>query len=513
MKIKLAIIIVLGTIITSFSQEKSSVEQLIFKKISINNPTPELLNLLGNNGIDLECGGVLSENKISLELTGGELHILDDLNINYTVDIDDLTKFYSERATADMPKAIREFKAERAKSLRLKAKGVSNKSITELLNNVGQHTGENEIDWVQPVNWNLNPNILNENDLSSNPTPHFGGCLTYTQVLQELDDMRTYSINNGLNIISERLDASPSNQKTFEGRTVYYVRISDNPDVDENEPETLYQSLIHSREAASLMLQLYYMWYILENYNSDPAIRNLVNNQELYFIPVLNPDGFVFNETVAPNGGGGQRKNMNTTAGSCSTYTDGIDLNRNSAYYWGNGGSSSSRCNQTYMGTGPFSENETQILRDFFLLHDFKLALNHHSYKNAMLHAYAGVNQGYPVIDAGSDNNSSNDNNTSNDYSIADMYSKYNHDMTYYNRYMYGPSTQVTSLNSGNMNDWMLGGPAGTSGVTATPTGTGSGKYTLAWTPENGLASEGNGGPGGSYSGFWPAPSLYDDIA
>jgi len=514
MKFKILLVVILVSVFRIHAQNQES--DNTFKRVKISNVDQITLEKLGTHGIDLECGAIISDSNLTIELTGSELHILEDLNISFIIEIDDLTKFYSERATADASKAAREFKAERAKSLKLKAKGVSNKSITELLNNVGQHTGENEIPWTQPVNWNLNPNILNEDNLSdpSNSTPHFGGCLTYTQVLQELDDMRTYSENNGLDIISERLDASPTNQKTLGGRTVYYVRISDNPDVDENEPETLYQSLIHSREAASLMLQLYYMWYILENYNSDPAIRNLVNNQELYFIPIFNPDGFVYNETVAPNGGGGQRKNMNTSApGSCSTYLEGIDLNRNSAYYWGNGGSSTDACNQTYMGTGPFSENETQIMRDFFGLHDFKLALNHHSYKNAMLHAYAGVDQGYPVIDAGSDNNSSNDNDTTNDYSIADMYSKYNHDMTYYNRYMYGPSTQVTSLNSGNMNDWMLGGPAGTSGVTGTPTGTGSGKFTLAWTPENGLYSEGSGGPGGSYSGFWPAPSLYDDIA
>lgn len=285
------------------------------------------------------------------------------------------------------------------------------------------------------------------------------------------------------NLISQRLDASPNNQTTLEGRTIYYVRISDNPDMDEpNEPETLYQSLIHSREAGSLMQLLYFMWYVLENYDSDQDIKNLINNQALYFIPVFNPDGFVYNELVNPNGGGMQRKNRNIGSGGCSTFLDGIDLNRNSAYYWGNGGASTNQCSSTYLGSAPFSENETQIMRDFFLQHDFKLSLNHHSYKNAMLHAYAGTNITNPR---------------------PDEYSKYNHDMTYYNRYAYGPSTSISSLNSGNMNDWMLGGPAGTS-ANGTPTGTGSGKNTMAWTPENGNFDEG---------GFWPTPSNYVIIA
>ena len=260
--------------------------------------------------------------------------------------------------------------------------------------------------------------------------------MTYDQVLQELDEMRTLYPN----LISVKQDASPTNQTTIEGRTMFYVRISDNPDVDEtDEPETLYQSLIHSREAGSIMQLLYYMWYLLENYESDESIENLLNNQALYFIPVYNPDGFVYNETESPDGGGMQRKNRNTSGG-CSTFTDGIDLNRNSAYYWGNGGASSNTCSDTYLGSGPFSENETQIMRDFFLLHDFKLSLNHHSYKNAMLHGYAGTNIMNPR---------------------PDEYSKYSHDMSYYNRYAYGPSTSISSLNSGNMNDWMLGGPAG----------------------------------------------------
>ena len=59
------------------------------------------------------------------------------------------------------------------------------------------------------------------------------------------------------------------------------------------------------------------------------------------------------------------------------------------------------------------------------------------------------------------------------------------------------------------MNDWMLGGPAGVSSESGTPSGTGSGKHTLAWTPENG----GLGEAGATGSGFWPAPSNFLPIA
>ncbi|WP_460220494.1 immunoglobulin-like domain-containing protein [Psychroserpens sp. MEBiC05023] len=440
-----------------------------YKRISINNPNEVIINQLDNLGIDLSCGANIFNNKLTIELDEYHIQQIDNEGISFNIIIDDLSQFYSDRAIADLPKARAQLSQMQAESAQRTF------SIDEVINNVGQYTECDEIDWTVPANFNLNPN--------SSPNS-FGGCLTYDMVLQELDDMRSLYPN----LISVKQNASPTNQLTVEGRTVYYVRISDNPDVDEAEPETLYQSLIHSRESATVMNMMYFMWYVLENYDADPAIRNLVNNQELYFIPVFNPDGFVYNQTQAPNGGGLQRKNRNISApGSCSQYLDGIDLNRNSAYYWGNGGSSTNSCSDTYLGTAPFSENETQIMRDFFLQHDFKLALNHHSFKNAMLHAYAGTTIANPR---------------------PDEYSKYNHDMTFYNRYAHGPSTSISSLNSGNMNDWMLGGPAGES-ANGTPTGTGSGKNTMAWTPENGTSSE--AGPTGS--GFWPAPSNFVPIA
>jgi len=445
--------------------------QEIYKRVSITNVNDDVIHQLDGLGIDLTCGVILKDNKITLELFDYEIDKLEDHGLNYNVIINDMAKFYSERAINDLPKASIELQQAKALSTE------RSYSVNEILDNVGQYDGCDEIDWTTPSNWKIN-------DAVNYPleTNHFGGCLTYQMVLDELDLMQsTYPT-----LISVKTDASPTNQTTIEGRTVYYVRISDNPGTDEaNEPETLYQSLIHSREAATVMNQLYFMWYLLENYATDDAIKNLVNNQALYFIPVYNPDGFVYNQTVAPNGGGGQRKNRNTSApGSCGTYLEGIDLNRNSQYYWNNGGSSGNSCNQTYRGTTYFSEPETQIMRDFFLLHDFELALNHHSYKNAMLHAYAGTTITNPR---------------------PDEYSKYNHDMTYYNRYAHGPSTSISALNSGNMNDWMLGGPSGSGS-----NGTGSGKNTMAWTPENGLSSEGTGG---TYGGFWPQPSNFLPIA
>lgn len=438
----------------------SYVEHPIYKRIGIHFNNDELLHTLNHLGIDLTCGTIVKNDSIYTEVSNVDLSALEKHNIRYSIVINNLEEYYRKNALKDLP--IARLALEKMK------RDNSDKEQNSL-KNIGQYNNCDEIDWAVPINFHLNPN---------NSPNSFGGCLTNSQVLQELDEMRLLYPD----LISLKLDASPNNQTTSQGQTIYYVRISDNPDIDEiDEPETLYQSLIHSREAGSVMQLIYFMWYLLENYDNDESIRYLINNQAMYFIPVFNPDGFLFNEQQSPDGGGMQRKNRAGSNG-CNTFFEGIDLNRNSAYYWGNGGSSTTPCSNTYMGSSPFSENETQIMRDFFLLHDFKLALNHHSYKNAMLHGYAGTNITNPR---------------------PDEYAKYSHDMSFYNRYAYGPSTSISSLNSGNMNDWMLGGIAGVSS-NGTATGTGSGKNTLAWTPENGSFNEG---------GFWPLPTNYVKIS
>jgi carboxypeptidase T len=63
----------------------------------------------------------------------------------------------------------------------------------------------------------------------------------------------------------------------------------------------LYTAVHHAREPGGLSILIYYMWYLLENYNSDPAIQYLINNTELYFIPLVNPDGYIHDQTISPN--------------------------------------------------------------------------------------------------------------------------------------------------------------------------------------------------------------------
>lgn len=96
------------------------------------------------------------------------------------------------------------------------------------------------------------------------------------------------------NLITVR--KSVGNFRTEEGNLIYYVKISDNPDLDESEPEILYTALHHAREPVSMSQMLYFMWHLLENYGQDAEITKLVNSRAMYFVPCVNPDGYLYNQ-------------------------------------------------------------------------------------------------------------------------------------------------------------------------------------------------------------------------
>ena len=213
------------------------------------------------------------------------------------------------------------------------------------------------------------------------PLGSMQGNYTWNELNNRFDEL----LNLYSNIISERLVIGES----VEGRDIWAFKISDNPNIDENEPEVLYTSLIHSREPLSMMSLFYFAQKLAEGYNADDELTYLVNNREMWFVPVVNPDGYVFNEEIEPFGGGMHRKNRKNT--NCGNGTGrGIDLNRNFGYGWGadNIGSSSDPCSEVYRGDSPFSEPETEAVRDFILNHDFKNVLHYHSYSNLYIHAF-----------------------------------------------------------------------------------------------------------------------------
>ena len=107
----------------------------------------------------------------------------------------------------------------------------------------------------------------------------------------------------------------------------------------------------------------------------------------MYFMPCVNPDGYLWNQSTDPDGGGLWRKNR---------YVDengdvkGVDLNRNYGFEWGvdDQGSSPNANNDTYRGPSAFSEPETKAVRDFANQHQFQIALNYHTFGNLLIHPW-----------------------------------------------------------------------------------------------------------------------------
>ncbi len=93
------------------------------------------------------------------------------------------------------------------------------------------------------------------------------------------------------------------------GRELWAVCISDNVGVQEDEPEFRYVSTMHGDEITGVELCLSLVDHLLSNYGSDPDITNLVDEVEIWIVPLMNPDGYE----------NGSRTRFNS---------NGVDLNR-----------------------------------------------------------------------------------------------------------------------------------------------------------------------------------------
>jgi carboxypeptidase T len=201
------------------------------------------------------------------------------------------------------------------------------------------------------------------------------GFFTYDEFLWHLDNMAALYPQ----LITARQPVGDF--LTFEGRPIYWVRISDNAQTDEPEPAVLYTALHHAREAVSLSQLIFYMYHVLENYGQDPLITEAVDHTEMYFIPMLNPDGYIYNEVTNPDGGGMWRKNRRNNGNG----TFGVDLNRNYSVAWGGAGTSANGSSDVYRGPFPMSEPEVQAMEWFADEHQFVTNVNFHSYADMLL--------------------------------------------------------------------------------------------------------------------------------
>ncbi|WP_329621432.1 M14 family metallopeptidase [Streptomyces sp. NBC_01255] len=167
--------------------------------------------------------------------------------------------------------------------------------------------------------------------------------------------------------IDQRLAAYPSIMrkqvigKTYQGRDIVAIKISDNVATDESEPEVLFTHHQHAREHLTVEMALYLLRELGAGYGTDSRVTNAVNGREIWIIPDLNPDGGEYD--IASGSYRSWRKNRQPNSGS--SYI-GTDMNRNWNYKWGCcGGSSGSKSSETYRGTAPESAPEVKVVADF----------------------------------------------------------------------------------------------------------------------------------------------------
>jgi murein tripeptide amidase MpaA len=132
------------------------------------------------------------------------------------------------------------------------------------------------------------------------------------------------------------------------GRPILAMKVTDNPEFEEPEPEIRLVGTHHGNEKISTEITLAFLQYLTDSYASNPQVQYLVDNREIWIIPIFNVDGHVAN----------RRTNNNR-----------VDLNRDYGYMWSGEGSS----------PGPFSQPETKLMRLHSEANNITLEYEYHS--------------------------------------------------------------------------------------------------------------------------------------
>ena len=202
------------------------------------------------------------------------------------------------------------------------------------------------------------------------------------------------------------------------GRDIVAIQVTRNAQgADNGKPAVLYNALQHAREwlageTCKRTLEYFTSWY-----GKDRQITRLVNERQLWFVCVNNPDGYEF--TFTP---GNRLWRMNNPDGYEFTFTpgnrlwrknlrefngqpgiqsgDGVDPNRNFPVDWGldDEGSSPQKSSETYRGEGPASEPETQAMLNLWNMVDFEFEKNDHTAAELILYPQ-GWQQYTPAAD------------------------------------------------------------------------------------------------------------------
>jgi len=204
------------------------------------------------------------------------------------------------------------------------------------------------------------------------------------------------------------------NHKTHEGRDVVGIEIATHPyNLNDGKPIFANMGTHHAREWPAAEHTLEWAYDLLTNYGKQARTTRLVRATRNIVIPVVNPDGFNISREAPdfpPETEFGQfsyemkRKNCwpNPEAtGPCNNSTAGrllgVDPNRNYGAFWGGSGASVDPLDDTFRGTGPFSEPETQNIRELQSTRTITNLITNHTFSNLVLRPPGVVDVGAPL--------------------------------------------------------------------------------------------------------------------
>lgn len=239
------------------------------------------------------------------------------------------------------------------------------------------------------------------------------------QSYQQMTSMLQNLSNNNQEIMSLK-----SIGQTYEGREIWMVKLSDNVNLDEDEPEILLMGAHHGNEKPSYEALIVFIKHMIEYYNTDltdndkdgflnediidgvdndgdglidedpseSRVKEAIYNTEIFIIPMVNPDGVEANtrKNCAPNYG--------SFGNSPFIKSYGVDLNRNYGYKWYRWfiqpvkysvfTKQFNTKSDVYRGEKPFCENETIAISDLVNRHNFTISLSYHTYGEKIVYPW-----------------------------------------------------------------------------------------------------------------------------
>lgn len=181
--------------------------------------------------------------------------------------------------------------------------------------------------------------------------------------------------------------------KTYEGRDLWMVKLSENVTVDENEPGVLFMAAHHGNEWPGIEICLFFIQYMVDQYENTslPQVWEALASTQIYVLPMVNPDGVTTDtrKNCAPNHGPFGKKLTVTSYG--------VNLNRNYDDPWFLAYVFPIRyylpmilpdSSMNYRGPYPFSENETKAVKHFAETHNFSISISYHSYGQFIIYPW-----------------------------------------------------------------------------------------------------------------------------